>query len=178
MAIEQKKLQVELDNVFKLVNDWLKYAEQKLAGLIVLNGGILWGYSRLMNTYDSLPKLSICLNIFAYALTIGALLVSIVAAMPVLNRVFFSSSMQNNDDSSIYFGDIQKYSHGEYLSLLNKRTGLNQPDFTDYEIDQAKQIIYNSRIATSKFNAAISASWMTLAAVVFYVVSLIVIITW
>lgn len=42
----------KLENILTLVNDWLKYSDQKLAGLAVLNGGILWGYTRYLNSID------------------------------------------------------------------------------------------------------------------------------
>ncbi|MTJ02667.1 Pycsar system effector family protein [Idiomarina piscisalsi] len=162
---DEVRIQVELDNVFKLVNDWLKYSEQKLTGLIALNAGILWGYSRFLSINCNTPDISVSLNVVAYSFVILSLIVCIIAKMPVLNKQWFTSKVQSESDNSIYFGDIQKYNHIEYLQLLNNRTGVNQDSFTDYEKDQAKQVVYNAEIVTRKFNIAKFSSWVTLLAI-------------
>jgi hypothetical protein len=34
---------LKLEGIFKNVNEWLRFAEQKNAALLLLNGGMIWG---------------------------------------------------------------------------------------------------------------------------------------
>tara|TARA_R100000935_G_C2793606_1_gene147126 strand:+ start:260 stop:481 length:222 start_codon:yes stop_codon:yes gene_type:complete len=52
----------KLDGIFKNVNEWLKFAEQKNAALLLLNGGMIWGITRVLSAVDLVPKMSYWFN--------------------------------------------------------------------------------------------------------------------
>ncbi len=161
----------KLDSIFKLINDWLKYAEQKLTGLIVLNSALVWGYSRLINNYDSLSQTSTYLNGMAYFLSVLSILICLVSIMPILNKKLLKQGDMLATDNVFYFSDIKKYNAVQYLNLLNKKLGGNQRVFSEYHRDMAKQVIYNSGIASNKFSMMKLASWMTLIAIITFIVA-------
>ena len=171
------KLLLQLENNFKTVNEWLKFAEQKNASLIVLNAGIIWGVSRLFINKVNLEQLSVYLNWVGYSLSGISLLIGIISLMPILSNVWYINKDKNESDNSVYFGHIAKYTDKAYLDLLSSKIGFLRKQYTGIEYDLANQLIVNSGIAMVKFSRFKISSYLTLGSIFFFGVSSIIFFT-
>lgn len=153
----------KLEDVFSRVNEWLKYGDQKLAGLIVLNGGILWGYTRYISTKIGISYLVDNINLLGYALIISSLFICIAGMFPVLSKFHYLNTEKSDLDNVLYFKDIFKYDRYEYLKFISKKLNLTISSFSAYEEDISQQITCNAKIATVKLQRTQFASWLTLS---------------
>lgn len=96
------ELDKKLDTIFKNVNDWLKFAEQKNAALLVLNVGLIWGISRVLPNNVEFGPLNYWLNLIGFTLLIASAIACIVSFMPVLNDCWFSQGEQKKSDNSLF----------------------------------------------------------------------------
>ena len=167
----------KLEEIFRIVNEWLKFAEQKNASLIVLNAGIIWGVSRIFSKMPDVEQSSICLNWLGYSLSSLSLLLGIVSLMPILTYVWYFDENTNRKDNALYFAHIAKYSDRAYLDLLAKKLELKQTTYTGISYDYASQLITNSKITMIKFSRFKVSSYLTLGAVLSFVVSIIIALT-
>jgi hypothetical protein len=143
----------KLDSIFKNVNDWLKFAEQKNAALLLLNGGMVWGVTRILNGTARVPDISYWLNLSAYSLTVISALICIISFLPILQQSWFKPEETSTSDNCLYFAHSAKYEALEFLKLLAKKLGYEnkKTSFTAFETDLAKQIVTNSEIAFDKY---------------------------
>jgi hypothetical protein len=160
---DDKKLLIDkLENILALVNEWLKYSDHKLAGLTVLNGGIIWGYTRYLNTSDFSSRSTEVLNFVGFFIVIPSLFICVLGMLPVLKKRWFLNKTKSESDNVLFFGDIQKYRLHDYLLLVRKKLEIEASRNTPYAVDLANQIIINSEITTIKFQRTKFASWLTL----------------
>jgi len=141
----------KLDGIFKNINDWLKFAEQKNAALLVLNCGFAWGITRVLAKQEELTIIPTCLNSLGYVLVIVSAIVCLISFIPILQIPWFKLGEKSNADSCIFFGHIAKYTNREYVALLSKKLGEDRSSFSDFELDVALQIVTNSEIALNKY---------------------------
>ena len=170
--MEHHKLDKILDRSFKNTNEWLKFAEQKNATLLILNGGIVWGVARIIANFDCIPTISVWANTIGYFCIVLSVLVCIVSFLPVLQVRWFKPDEKNEYDNCLFFEDIAKYTSVEYLKLLNNKLNLNINEFSKYEIDLSSQITTNSEIASDKYKRFKLASILTIFAVVAFLFSI------
>jgi len=138
-------LREELKYIFSNVNDWLKFAEAKHGGLILLNSAIIIGVisvlpdSKLFDSYSAAASLAIC----------GcSILISLASQFPTTSNLLIGAS--NKANPNIYFfEDLSKMSLDGFLLEYRR----SYPDFKPTASDEnlVNQILVNSRIATSKF---------------------------
>jgi hypothetical protein len=172
-ADEKEFLVDKLENILTLVNEWLKYSDQKLAGLIVLNGGILWGYTRYLRGLDPSIHATEILNFIGFLIVITSLFICVLGMLPVLTKLWFINKSKSESDNALFFGDIQKYRLHDYLSLLCKKLEIEATIYSPYVNDLADQIITNSEITTVKFQRVKLASWLTLFGSLAFITSLL-----
>jgi hypothetical protein len=166
-----KELLPNLDSISKTVNDWLKFAEQKLSGLIILNGGIIWGYTKITSSQTVVISISENLNIVGYSFLLISILLSIVAIMPILTGFWYFKAEKTSLDNLQYFGDIHKYNAREYVGKLATSLGISNHRILDFETDLAGQLIINSKITNIKFSRYKAASVLTFIAIIIFSVA-------
>ncbi|WP_047691419.1 Pycsar system effector family protein [Vibrio sp. ZOR0018] len=166
-SIEEK-----LDSVFSNVNDWLKFAEQKNAALLVLNGGIVWGMTRVLSQVDKLALVSYWSSLAGYIVLVCSAIICVISFLPILEEKWFKPDAKKSSDNCFYFADIAKYSKSDYLALLSARLEIDSYKATPYEIDLSSQIVTNAEIALDKYKKFKLASSLTVFAVILFSVSI------
>lgn len=141
-----------LDRRLKIINDWLQFAEKKNTTLLVLNSGAIWGVSRYLKGEESLGLLAHGL-VWLGLIPIGvSAIICIFSLLPSLKiGVLEKSADIHEDDNSLFFGDIAKYSPDQYLELLRSCYQFKDVAFLKSHRDYAEQLIVNSRIAKRKY---------------------------
>ncbi|WP_235040571.1 Pycsar system effector family protein [Vreelandella profundi] len=164
---------LKLDGVFKNVNEWLKFAEQKNASLLLLNGGMIWGVTRVLSAVDFVPKISYWLNMTGYSLVAVSTLICIISFLPILQQRWFKPEKPSPSDNCLYFAHSAKYDARDYLKLLAKKLGYEEEKttFTEFEVDLSKQIVTNSEIAFDKYKRFKLSAIFTISAVVLFLLS-------
>jgi hypothetical protein len=151
-----------LDRRLKVVNDWLQFAEKKNATLLVLNAGAIWGVSRLLRSKESQGFLGHSL-LWLGLISIGvSAIICIFSLLPSLKIWGLENTPDiTENDNSLFFGDIAKYSPEQYLELLRSCYKLEDMQFLKSHKDYAEQLIVNSRIAKRKYRIFSFSSQLT-----------------
>lgn len=165
-------LDEKLNSIFNNINEWLKFAEQKNATLLVLNGGIIWGVARILPKIEDLLAIVNCLNAIGYTLIMLSALSCITSFFPVLQISWFKTGDKSASDNCLYFAHIAKYSSREYLDLLVKKLNLNEnPKITGFHLDLSSQIVTNSEISLGKYKQFKFSSWATVLGFIFFILA-------
>jgi len=137
----------EIKSIFQNVNDWLKFAEAKHAGLLVLNSGIIFGILTVYKDYQNyLPKAILFITILFFVLSI---LTSIISLFPRTHTSLFRQKKFNNPN--LYFaGHLCKLDENDLKTELTEIHSTYV--FDKFDEDVLKQIIVNSKIATKKYH--------------------------
>ena len=165
---------LKLEGIFKNVNEWLRFAEQKNAALLLLNGGMIWGVTRVLRSLDLVPEMAYWLNLIGYLLVAISTLICIISFLPILQQRWFKPEKTYPSDNCLYFAHSAKYDAKGYLLLVAKKLGYakEKTKFTDFEIDLSKQIVTNSEIAFDKYKRFQLAAIFTILAVVVFLLSI------
>ena len=168
-------METKLKTIFSYVNNWLRFAEEKNAALIVLNGGLLLALISLMGKDVEIPFF-IHNNIFYYRLTFFYLLnfvlfsafglmISLMSFLPQTKVIINTKEEKiKESDNLIFYSHIAKYDADEYLSKLHDLLEIEN-ESSKYELAYANQIITNSKIATSKYLHFQVALWFTISSI-------------
>ena len=146
----------ELKYIFSNVNNWLKFAEAKHGGVVVLNAGLIVGIlSSYRNIQIFIYKPTIAIGIVCFGLSI---FLSIISQFPVTENIFYNK--KSIQDPNLFF-----YGH---LSELEDKVFINEFKKVDIEFTPSKldtdlinQILINARITRSKFRFFKIASYLT-----------------
>jgi hypothetical protein len=136
-----------LDTIFKNINEWLRFAEAKHSGLLVIGIGLLFIIGRILRQ----PKSIIWRLLFIMpAILIGvSIFISLSSFSPTLksaNRATYTSAT----DNVYFFGSVAHMDTARFKSLIKEDSVYH---FNRVENQLIDQIIVNSRITTSKMNA-------------------------
>lgn len=170
------ELDKKLDTIFKNVNEWLKFAEQKNAALLVLNGGLIWGVTRAIPKDIQVDNISYWLNVAGFGCLIISAIACIVSFMPVLNDCWFSQGERRASDNSLFFGDIAKYDADSYLKLVLSKLPKSEIKGTKFDLDYANQITNNAKITLTKYKWFGVASKITILGAILLSISLCIIL--
>ena len=146
----------ELKYIFANINDWLKFAEAKHGGLIVLNAGIVVGiWSNYSNIQDFLFKSIILISTICFGISV---FLSITSQFPVTRNTFFNKKTIENPN--LYF--FRHLSHLDAQSFIDEFRKVDSA-FTPskFDTDLINQILVNARIAQAKFGFFKFASYLT-----------------
>jgi hypothetical protein len=133
----------KLKDIFTNVNEWLKFAEAKHAGLIVLNSGTIFG---LLTMQSSLSGWVLIFSI----LFVGASLYTSFASMFPLTLKGIEDK-KDFDQINVYFsGDLARLGKEDLKVILRKQMNVNHV-FDGMEEDLIQQIIINARVAARKY---------------------------
>lgn len=137
----------EIKSIFQNVNEWLKFAEAKHAGLLVLNSGVIFGIFTIYKDYQSsLPKMIILLALIFFGLS---MLLSIVSLFPRTHNILPKQKKFKNPN--LYFaGHLCKLDVGDFKTELLEIYPTHV--FDRFEDDLLNQIIVNATITTRKYH--------------------------
>lgn len=150
------KLENKLTYIFSNVNEWLKFAEVKNAGLIAF---LIAAVSGLLGFIASFQQLNQSLKvgmIFCVILLVTSCLISLSSFLPKVNRIEITFLHRIGEilegDNLLFFGDLAKYDAETLLSKIAKDYfSINLTKFSKIHTDIAEQIIINSKITNAKF---------------------------
>jgi hypothetical protein len=144
----------KLKDIFGNINEWLKFAEAKNGALLGINAAVI---TTLLSNLDKIKLYwiieTVLLNVFLPSAIISTL-IALKSFWPARKHELISTPASNPlaDDNLLFFGHIKNYSPSSYLTNLEVAIG-NTPEgnFTRLQIDYAKQIITNAKIANRKY---------------------------
>ncbi|MEW5926958.1 MAG: Pycsar system effector family protein [Gemmatimonadota bacterium] len=156
------------------VNEWLKFAEAKLAALVAANGAAVFGALQILTNSEKFNSVArLYLQSFLCCSSI-AIVVGIVAILPKTSLPWVRSTKPiQSTDNLLFFGHIAKYNPEEYLDSLYAATGDSErQEWSRTARNYAQQIIINSHIASTKYALFRWSAWFTLAAVLTPIIAL------
>ena len=146
----------ELKYIFSNVNEWLKYAEAKHGGLVVLNAGLVVGilssYTNIQNFTD---KTTLSIGIICFVISV---FISIISQFPVTKNRFYNKKVIQSPNL-YFFGHLSHLDNDLFISEYQKIDTDFKP--TKFDTDLMNQILVNARIAQSKFSLFKFASYIT-----------------
>jgi len=158
-------LKSELENILKLVVDWLKFAEAKNAALLTLNSAALFGVYRIVVFKEDLDTW-----VRAYLICTGLLLL-VSGAICLMSffarlrtRYLFPTPNKPQSPNLYFFEHIAGFSDQQYLADLANVIGVPTPKNNSPEYMIANQVVINARIGARKFKLFNMALWVTLSA--------------
>jgi hypothetical protein len=145
----------ELKFIFNNINDWLKYAENKNAILIGLNGGALFGIVNLFFTLYNKQKIILLFYVCLLASALMFLISTIILLISFIPQLICKNKKNNSYDFNkfniLYFSDIVNFDENTYLLQLAKVIGIPSRRIEKIDYYYAQQIIINSKIALRKY---------------------------
>ena len=146
----------ELKYIFANINDWLKFAEAKHGGLIVLNAGLVVGIlSSYTNIQCFIYKPLVLIGIICFGVSV---FLSIISQFPVTQNIFHNKKSISNPNL-YFFGHLSQCNNQVLISELKKIDTTFSPNKLD--IDLINQILVNARITQAKFGFFKFASYLT-----------------
>ena len=156
-------MEENLKDIFNNVNEWLKFAEAKNGILIALLGTALFTLLDKSTSILFLNNISISNNtlvikfdinlfvslylVFLIIFLVIAISIMLISFLPQTKQVFKIKDIKNENDNSLFYGDIIKYTPEEYLEFIEP----DRENFSRSELDYAYQIVINSHIAYKKY---------------------------
>jgi preprotein translocase subunit SecG len=139
----------KLKDVFQNINDLLKFAEGKHAGLLVFNSSVIVALLTIYKDYKHyLDKYFVLLTIFFLGLSI---FYSILSYYPSTTNKYKRKNIRRttNNHNLFFFGDIALLTESEYKNLISSH--YPNTNFDKFNMDLVNQIIVQSKIANRKF---------------------------
>jgi hypothetical protein len=140
------EMKSELKYIFANVNEWLKFAEAKHAGLIVLNAGLVVGIiSSYLNIQSSIFKPCLLIGVICFGVSIC---LSIISLFPITNNSFFNRK-DLTSPNLYFFGHLAYLNLDDFLQEIKKVDESYVED--KFDKDLINQILVNSRITKAKY---------------------------
>jgi len=146
----------ELKYIFANINEWLKFAEAKHGGLIILNAGLVVGIlSSYTNIQNFIYKPIILIGIICFGISV---FLSIISQFPVTQNIFINKKIIQNPNL-YFFGHLSHFDTQSFVEEFKKVDTVFSPSKLD--TDLINQILVNARIAKAKFIFFKFASYLT-----------------
>jgi len=146
----------ELKYIFANINDWLKFAEAKHGGLIVLNAGLVVGIlSSYNNIQNFISKPTVFIGIICFGISV---FLSIISQFPVTQNIFYNKK-KIQYPNLYFFGHLSHFDDQTFIEEFKKVDSNFAP--TKLDTDLINQILINARIAQAKFCYFKFASYLT-----------------
>lgn len=168
---------VKLAEIFRVVTDWLKFAEAKNAVLLAFSGA---GITATLTYLSAATNLSKSIQTGFLATTFLLCLTSLVCSISFLPKTNLEyivwlqgkparklRNLQEDSDNLYYFGHLLKYSSVELLDSMNRlyfESRIQSPYKKEY-LDLASQIVINAEIASIKFRLFIISLWLLIISI-------------
>ncbi len=141
--------------IFSNVNEWLKFAEVKNAGMTAFSIAGISGIIAFVTLFQKLSVTWKSLFLFPVFCLLIACLISLLSFYPRINRLgILNSSIKSplDSDNLLFFGDLVKYDTNSFIDKISNRYfSINQINESKRLTDIADQIIVNSRITEAKY---------------------------
>jgi hypothetical protein len=135
-----------LKTIFDNVNEWLKFAEAKHAGLIILNITIIFGIATIHKDYkEIIPLILILVPILFLFISI---ILTLISFFPKTKNKL-TNSKKVNSINLYYFGSLKNCTEVDFKHELTKVNAAY--NFDKFDNDLINQILVNSNIACSKY---------------------------
>lgn len=143
----------ELKYIFGNVNEWLKFAEAKHAGLIVLNSAIIIGVFSSNSKY--FENWSVYISLIALGLSI---LSSLLSQFPATSN-FLVRYKEKENPNIYFFGDLAEIKMNNFITEFKK-------SFSDFDANSSdknliNQILVNAKITSTKFKIFKFCCWLS-----------------
>lgn len=146
----------ELKYIFANINEWLKFAEAKHGGLVVLNAGLVVGIlSSYSNIQNFIYKPIILIGIICFGISV---FLSIISQFPVTQNIFHNKKIIQNPNL-YFFGHLSHFDNQTFVDDFKKVDTTFAP--TKLDTDIINQILVNARITQAKFGFFKLASYLT-----------------
>ena len=146
----------ELKYIFANINDWLKFAEAKHGGLIVLNAGLVVGIlSSYSNIQNFIYKPTILIGIICFGISV---FLSIISQFPVTQNIFYNKKVIPNPNL-YFFGHLSHFDNQTFIEELKKVDDNFAPSKLDNDL--INQILVNARITQAKYGFFKFSSYLT-----------------
>jgi hypothetical protein len=159
----------DLKDIFKNVNEWLKFAEAKHAGLIVLNTGAVFGILTSYKDYKQhIPWIMVLIIFFFLGLSMAITLISLFPKTG--NKIDPKKKPQN--PNLYFFGSLSQLDVNDFKTEIGKSNP--NYNFNRLDDDLINQILVNSSIATRKyklFKLATIATIIGISTPLFFIIS-------
>jgi hypothetical protein len=156
-------IESKLLSIWDRVNDWLKFAEAKNAGILVFSGSTI---AALLSFLGSSRKIQLEWRIGIYT---GIAFLSIACLMAIWSfipktKIIFKNFGQPSDTDNLYFyRHLCKYNPQQLVETISRLYYDNDPQaVTRNNKDIAAQIVINSCIAMEKYQIFKIAAWIVL----------------
>jgi hypothetical protein len=158
----------DLKYTLNTINDWLKFAEAKNAGLLALNIASVFGLLQSDQIFKSGLK---TFEGFLIILFCVSSCICLYTILPVVNKGFrFYKKLEEsklrqsfNELNGLFFGDLAKLSSDQFIQFFEFRHSVS---LNNAEKDFGNQITNNAEICVQKFFFFKIASWFTFFAFV------------
>jgi hypothetical protein len=146
----------ELKYLFSNINDWLKFAEAKHAGLIVLNAGLVIGIlSSYTNIQQFIFKPTVLIGMICFGVSV---FISIISQFPVTENIFYNKK-DIASPNLYFFGHLAHLDSEQFISIYRQIDTSFIP--TKFDTDLINQVLVNARIAQSKYTLFKFGSYLT-----------------
>ncbi len=146
----------ELKYIFANINEWLKFAEAKHGGMLVLNAGLVVG---ILSSYSNILNFTNKATIFVSSICFGiSVFISIISQFPVTQNIYYNKKKIQNPNL-YFFEDLSCLDITSFTIEYKKIDKDFEP--TKFDVDLMNQILVNARIAKSKFCLFKFASYIT-----------------
>ena len=154
-------IEKKLESILVNVNDWLKFAETKNAGILVFAGAaIATMMSFLGSSYDIQHEWKIGLFTGITFLSVACLL-AVWSFIPRTKIVFRSFGKPSDTDNLQFYGHLCKYNPCLLVEKISKEYYENDLNLVSKNYrDIATQIVVNSGIAMDKYIIFKIAAWV------------------
>lgn len=170
-------LKANLLDILRFVNDWLKYAETKNAGLVGLASAAAAGTLAYLSDRGGSAPMVVVGVALAELCFVASLLVGIASFLPQtdLGRTLDRRlGAPTGADNLYFYGDLAKYAPRPLAEAIARRYVRPGPEPTaihDDHLDLAAQIVTNARITLWKLRLfAFAVALFALAVLIFTVV--------
>lgn len=159
------ELEEKLQNLYKDMNDLLRFAEAKNIGLIAFNVGVIIGMTKLITDYNPLWEIS-WFYVFWYVLVMNLISVyfAFISVVPQIKHKESELAVYNTDNL-LFFGQIASMKPSDFLKNFSEKYKLESKNHS-YETDLVRQIIIVAQIAFRKMKFFRIAIYCTIAGII------------
>lgn len=154
-----------LKEIFKNVNDWLKYAEAKNGILLGFNGAVIFGILKLFSGNPEWDNFGIFIGKYYHYgvpfLLIISTIILLVSFLPKTKMIKLGDNKKPDKVNVLFFSHLKTLTPDELL----KELGIENS--TIMERSYAQQIVINSGISAAKFDSFKVAGWITTISILF-----------
>ena len=158
-----------LKDIFSNVNEWLKFAEEKNAAIIIFNLSSIFGAAHIITQAKTvIPQLILLYLYWLIVLNTLGLSVALFSFWPKTLSLFdnyYDCKKLEKLDNTLYYGYIKCCEPKSYITRLCNSLQKEGEENSSFESNYAIQIVINSRVAFRKYRYFKAALILTINAI-------------